>query len=258
MTPTLKQKKPLIPPKILPWLDVLAIGAWGILMLKYRVTGKLNLLIHPDYFWLVVIASIALLFLAGFKAQQLLKRRKRHEIPVEQHITVFPPGWSSSLLLISALLGFIITPQVFASESAMNRSVTELLGPTRSQPQAFRSTRRPEERTLVEWVRTLNVYPEPDTYTGQKAKVRGFVLRPSDMGKDHFLLSQFVITCCAADAYPIGLPVKVKENSDQYPPDTWLEIEGKMTTTEFAGKRHVTIDPTSIKKIEQPKNPYSS
>ncbi len=255
---TSKQKKPLISPKILPWLDVIAIGAWGILMLKYRFTGKLNLLIHPDYFLLVFIASIALIFIAVFKAQQLLKRRRRDEIPVEQHITVFPPGWSSSLLLISALLGFIISPQVFASQNAMNRSVTELLGPTRSQPQATKFTRRPEERTLVEWVRTLNVYPEPDTHTGQKAKVRGFVMHPPDMGKEYLLLSQFVITCCAADAYPIGLPVKLKDSRDQYSPDTWLEVEGKIITADFAGKRHVTIDPTSIKKIEQPKNPYSS
>ncbi|MFM8009306.1 MAG: TIGR03943 family protein, partial [Dolichospermum sp.] len=31
--------------KFIPWLDVVAIAAWGILMLKYWLTGKLYLLI---------------------------------------------------------------------------------------------------------------------------------------------------------------------------------------------------------------------
>jgi uncharacterized repeat protein (TIGR03943 family) len=250
--------KPKISPKLLAWLDVLAIGAWGVLMLKYCLTGKLYILIHPDYFWLIMAASIALLLVAFFKGKQLLRKRRYTELTLSDHITVFPPGWSSSLLLFTALLGFIITPQVFASQSAMDRSVTELLGPTRSQPQAFRASVRPEERTLVEWVRTLNIYPEPDAYTGQTAKVQGFAMYPQDIGKEFMMLSRFVITCCAADAYPIGLPVKLTEDRSKYPADKWFEVEGKMITATFSGKRHLTLNATSIKEIPQPKNPYSS
>ncbi|MEA5570877.1 TIGR03943 family putative permease subunit [Calothrix sp. UHCC 0171] len=258
MTPT-PAKKNYKNPKILHWLDVLAIAAWGILLLKYWATGKLNLLIHPDYFWLVILAGIGLLLVAGFKTKELSKRQRIIEdSPSAQHMTIFPPGWSSSLLIFTALLGFLITPQVFASQSAMNLSVTELLGPTRSQPQSFRASIRPEDRTLVDWVRTINVYPEPDKHAGQKVKVQGFVLYPKEMGEKYFMLSRFVITCCAADAYPIGLPVKLNENRDKYQPDKWFEVEGKMITDTIAGKRHLTIEATSLKEIPQPKNPYSS
>lgn len=257
MTPTPKSKSK-IPQRILPWLDVLAIAAWGILMLQYWLTGKLYLLIHPDYFWLVIAASIGLLLIAAFKAKELFKRRRQQETQAAQHITIFPPGWSSSLLLVAAILGFVFTPQVFASQSAMNRNVAELLGPTRPQPQAFRTSVRPEQRSLVEWVRTINVYPEPDSYTGQKAKIQGFALYPQELSKDFMMLSRFVITCCAADAYPIGLPVKLKEPREKYPQDKWFEVEGKMITETIAGKRHVAIEATSITEIPQPKNPYSS
>ncbi|OKH46508.1 TIGR03943 family protein [Calothrix sp. HK-06] len=250
--------KPKISPKLLAWLDVVAIGSWGVLMLKYWQTGKLNILIHPDYFWLIIVASIALLLVASLKAKELLQRRRYNEVALAQHLTVFPPGWSSSLLIITALLGFFITPQVFASQSAMDRSVTELLGPTRSQPQAFRASVRPEERSLVEWVRTLNIYPEPDAYTGQRAKVQGFAMYPKDIGQDFMMLSRFVITCCAADAYPVGIPVKLSEGRDKYPADKWFEVEGKIITETFNGKRHLAINATSIKEIPQPKNPYSS
>ncbi|AFZ00647.1 TIGR03943 family putative permease subunit [Calothrix sp. PCC 6303] len=249
-------QKPRFSPRKLAWLDVIAIAAWGFLMLKYWLAGQLVLLIHPSYIPLVVVAAICLLIVAFLKGKQLLKSRINTTSSV-QHLAVFPPGWASSLLIFVALLGFLITPKVFSSQTAGNRSISELLGPTRAQPQSFKSSVRPEDRTLVEWVRTVNVYPEPDTYKGQKAKVKGFVVHSPDMAKEYLVLSQFVITCCAADAYPIGLPVKLTESRDKYPPDSWLEIEGQMTTEDFDGKRHLTIVANSIKPIPQPKNPYS-
>lgn len=243
--------------QLLPWLDVLAIAAWGILMLKYWITGKLYLLIHPDYFWLAILAGIALLIIAFFKGLQIWQHRRRPEIPNVMHISLFPPGWGSFLLLATAILGLTITPRVFASQTALDRGVTESLVGTRSQPQAFRATMRPEERSLVDWIRTLNVYPEPDAYTGQKVKVQGFVIHPPNVGEKYIFLARFVLSCCAADAYPVGLPVEIASSRQQYPPDTWLEIEGQMTTQSVTEKRQLTIKATSIKKIPQPKNPYS-
>jgi uncharacterized repeat protein (TIGR03943 family) len=255
---TNKNSKSKIPNLLLPWLDPLAITAWGILMLRYWLTNKLNLLIHPNYIWFVVVTGISFIIIGFFKMQELWQRRRRDVTPNTQHISLFPPGWGSVLLLTTAILGFIITPQVFASDKALQRGVTaDLLGSTRVKPQAFRVTVRPEERSLVDWVRTVNVYPEPDAYTGQKVKVEGFVIDPPDIGKEYLFLARFVLTCCAADAYPVGLPVKLPNNQEAYSPDTWLEVEGQMVTENLAGKRQLTIAATSLKKIPQPQNPYS-
>ncbi|MDZ8084594.1 MAG: TIGR03943 family protein [Nostoc sp. DedQUE12b] len=253
-----KNPKSKIPNLLLPWLDALAITAWGILMLRYWLTNKLNLLIHPNYFWLVIVTGISFIIIGLFKMQELWQRRRRDVTPNTQHISLFPPGWGSALLLTTAILGFIVTPQVFASDKALQRGVTtDLLGSTRVKPQAFRVTVRPEERSLVDWVRTVNVYPEPDTYTGQKVKVQGFVIHPPDIGKEYLFLARFVLSCCAADAYPVGLPVKLQNNQEPYSADTWLEVEGQMVTENLADKRQLTIAATSLKKIPQPQNPYS-
>lgn len=238
----------------LPWLDVLAIAAWGILMLKYWLTGKLNLLIHPNYFWLVITGGLGLLVISGLKAVELLQRRRRTKATT--HITLFPPGFSSALLLTTAIVGLLFTPRVFASQTALQRGVTDSLGATRTQPQAFRSSVPPEERSLLDWVRTLNVYPEPDSYTGQKVKLQGFVIHPPELPPEYLLLSRFVITCCAADAYPVGLPVKLSASRQAYPADTWLEVEGKMITENLGDKRQLTIQASSLKQISEPKNPY--
>lgn len=244
--------------KFIPWLDVVAIAAWGILMLKYWLTGKLYLLIHPDYFWLAIVGGIVLLIVALFKGLQLWKHRRQADKANALHINVFPPGWGSLLLLTAAILGLIITPRAFASQTALDRGVTELIDATRVQPQAFRAQVRPEERSLVDWVRTLNVYPEPDAYAGQKVKVQGFVIHQPNVSQEYIFLARFILNCCAADAYPVGLPVQLPTSSrQQYPPDTWLEVEGQMTTQTIGDKRQLTIAANSLKKIPQPQNPYS-
>ena len=127
---------------------------------------------------------------------------------------------------------------------------------TRSQPQAFRGGTRPEERSLIDWVRTLNVYPEPDAYKGQPASVEGFVIQTPGLPTGYFTLARFVITCCAADAYPVGLPVKLGDGQTPHNPDTWLHVDGQMTTETLNGQRQLVILAKSLKEIPEPKNPY--
>ncbi len=251
-------RAPRSPSLFLPWLDVLAIAAWGVLLLKYWLTGKLFLLIHPNYMMLTVAVGVILLLVSGTRAVMLLKQMRR---PIRgnltaQHLSLFPPGWSTALLLLTAVLGLLISPQAFASQTAIDRGVNDTVTLTRVKPQAFRAETKSQDKTLVDWVRTLAVYPEPDAYTGQKAKVQGFVVYPKDLPQDYLLLSRFVITCCAADAYPVSLPVKLAQSRDAYKPDAWLEVEGQMMTADLAGKRQLAIAAKSLTPIPEPKNPY--
>lgn len=244
-----------------PWLDALAIAAWGFLLLKYWITGKLNILIHPNYFGLTIFGGVGLLVLGGFRAWELLQNSgKNPELATQQslqHITLFPKGWSTTLLLIAALMGLFITPRTFGSQTALQRGLTESLPVTRVQPQEFRTAAKPEERGLIEWVRLLNVNPEPDTYTGQKVDVTGFVIYPPSLPKNYIWISRFVITCCAADAYPVGLPVQLPDhNRAPYPQDSWLQVEGEMTTQVLNEERRLTIKALRLTPIPEPRNPY--
>lgn len=246
----------------LPWLDVIAIALWGVVLLKLWLTDKLNLLIHPAYHWLTIFAGIMLLAISGFKALELInqkpsRNRSQPRLVQPQHMNFFPPGWGSSILLFTAVLGFLIEPTVFVSQTALQRGVNDFVPVTQSQPQSFSQVTRPEERSLVDWVRTLNVYPEPDEYAGQKVNVQGFVVHSPYLDQNHFTLTRFVMTCCAADVYPVGLPVQLTTSRDRYPPDTWLEIQGEMITAELNGKRQLTIKSNSITEIPQPANPYN-
>lgn len=244
--------------RLLPWLDVLAIAAWGALLLKYWLSEQLYLLIHPNYVWLTALSGIALLLISGLKALLLTASDRARQASSVQHMTLFPPGWSSALLLMVAIAGLLITPRAFASQTALDRGVTDAITLTRVKPQAFYASTRSEDKTLIDWIRTLQVYPEPDAYAGQKAKVQGFVVYPPKGSEQYFLLTRFVITCCAADAYPVSLPVKLtKGDRTAYTPDKWLEVEGQMITETFEGRRQLTLQATALKQISEPKNPYN-
>ncbi|MEM6753533.1 MAG: TIGR03943 family protein [Cyanobacteria bacterium P01_C01_bin.38] len=243
---------------LIPWLDVLAITAWGFLLLKYWVSQDLYLLIHPNYFVLVVVAGILLIIIGIAKGIQLW--RQRRPVQEAQHLNLIPPRFGSFLLIVVAIIGFTVAPRVFASDKAIQRGVADFgQANSRLQPESFRTATRPEERSLVDWTRTLGVYPEPDAYTGQKAKVKGFIIHPPDLGNEYLFLARFVLTCCAADAYPVGLPVKLKQGQtrDEFKEDSWFEVEGEMATETLSGKRQLTIISSSMKKVDRPKNPYS-
>jgi uncharacterized repeat protein (TIGR03943 family) len=237
------------------WLDITAITAWGILLLKYAIDGTLYILIHPSYYLLATVTGGCLLLIGILQSWRLYcgKIVSAQEL----HSSLLPPGVTTMLLLGTAIAGLIITPKLFTSHAAIQRGIsTEAVTVTRSQAQSFHTSVKPESKTLVDWVRTLNNYPEPDAYLGQKANINGFVFYPKDLPANYLMLSRFVITCCAADAYPVGLPVKFTGTRKTYPQDSWFQVKGKAIVETFSGSRQFAIEATELKSIPAPKNPY--
>lgn len=237
------------------WLDIIAITAWGILLLKYAIDGTLYILIHPSYYLLVTVTGGCLLLIGIFQGWRLYQGRIASS--PELHISLLPQGITAMLLLGTAITGLIITPKLFTSQAAIQRGgAAEAVTVTRSQTKAFRAAVKPESRSLVDWVRTLNNYPEPDAYLGQKVNINGFVFYPKGLPDNYLMLSRFVITCCAADAYPVAVTVKFAGTRQTYPQDSWFNIKGKAIVETFAGSRQLIIEASEIKPIPIPKNPY--
>jgi uncharacterized repeat protein (TIGR03943 family) len=245
-----------------------AIAVWGALLLHYWRSGRLSLLIHPAYHWLAVVAGLVLLMAAASLAIDLVRAKSTHRSlwngaasaasgdATEQHVNLLPKGWATMLLLLAAIGGFLITPQPLSSQKAIQRGIGDTTTTIARAPKAFRSNKRPEQRSLIEWVRTLEVYPEPEAYRNQPVNVSGFVTKLDGYPSDVFWISRFTITCCAADAYPLGLPVRRPASEPDYPVDTWLDIRGRMTVDTLKDERLLIIEPQSMRKIPVPENPY--
>ena len=161
------------------WLDVAAIGSWGALLLTYWRTGQLALLVHPLYNGLIVAAGMLLLIASTFAGIKIVRGRSPKRTGDEEHLTVLPPTLTSGILLAAAILGLLIAPKPLASAKAMQQQTSASVTVTRSNPQSFRANRDPAERSLVEWVRLLNVYPEPrsEEHTSELQSLTNLVCR---------------------------------------------------------------------------------
>lgn len=234
-------------------LATLALCMWGVLILQYWQSGKMGLLIHPNYYGLTLAAGCFLLMLTCLQVLKLWRRRVQAR---SQHLSLLSPPVMSGIMLVAALIGLLVTPRPFTSQTAIQRGLQDKTMVTRARPQAFRTTSKPESRTLLEWIRTLDVYPEPDAYAGQKVNVDGFVVYSDGLPDNYFTLTRFVISCCAADAYPVGLPVKLAQSRKAYSVDSWFAIQGEMATEMLNGERQLVIQAKSLKPIPEPNNPY--
>lgn len=226
---------------------------WGLMLLRYWWTGRLAVLLHPDYHWLAIGAGWCLVAMALWRVTALWRSQPTVSTP---HITLVPRQWSLLILLAIAVFGLIYVPRPFSSEAALARGIADPVGVTRAQPQRFVRNTPPVERTLVEWIRTLNVYPEPDAYTDDPVAVTGFVIHPPEWSEEYLMVARFVLTCCAADAYPVGLPVKLAGDRTEFEPDSWISVQGNMLTETLEGQRRLVIQPDEVLIVPEPKNPY--
>jgi putative membrane protein len=87
---------------------------------------------------------------------------------------------------------------------------------------------------------------------GRQVDLTGFVMKPGTSPRTPFTLGRFYITCCVADAIPIGVTIDPTLADAGFPKDTWLEVTGAL---QKRGKGYV-VDAERIEKIPEPDNPY--
>jgi uncharacterized membrane protein YcgQ (UPF0703/DUF1980 family) len=63
------------------------------------------------------------------------------------------------------------------------------------------------------------------------------------------------MTCCAADAQPVVLPIEPQQKPD-LPDMTWVKVTGKASFPVEGGKRKPLIQNAVIEKIDPPEKPY--
>lgn len=118
-------------------------------------------------------------------------------------------------------------------------------------------TKDPMQRDVLDWSRLFTQSEFPNEFDGQDASVIGFVYRQPDFPANTFMVARFTVSCCVADALPIGLPSYWEvEDTEALPDGTWVQVEGAFKAGSFGGINIPILQAQNITRIEQPEHPY--
>jgi putative membrane protein len=111
------------------------------------------------------------------------------------------------------------------------------------------------EWTVLDWLRAFSG-GSADRISGKEADVIGFVYRREDDPKDAFVVMRFLMSCCSADAYAVGMPV-MWTNAEAMPVDSWVRVQGTVSVGNFRGQMLPILTATAVdSNIERPKQAY--
>ena len=267
------------------WLGVIFVTIAIVATLWLAGSGQLNLYIHPRYnVFSVLMAVIGLLFVIAACAMRLTRigRRGRqgdnHEHDDDHELTdgSMSPARRRALRtlsivgvsLVSALaLGLIVLPpatltSATANQRAMNSTALDgvdgaVTGAADLTDASVAISAAFEKFTVLDWASVLRQTSDPSFYADKPVRVVGFVVPDPDAPDDVFYVSRFIVTCCAVDAQPVGVPVYLEGWADAYAVDEWVEVSGEFgANPSRSSAQPVALRPLEIEKVGQPEEPY--
>lgn len=240
----------------------LELKAWiliglSLFLLSRILMGNLFFYINQRFFSLTVFAVIGLLLLGlsyRFRTGQAGHEHHDHD-PGHAHTPSLT--WTGFLLIASPIvLGLLIPPRPLGAAAMTNRDTSIVSLTSATAPDSERVLAKPKaERNILDWLLEFRSVSDRSTLAGEAVKVTGFVYRDERFGQEQFMVSRFVLSCCAADAAPLGMVVHWSE-SGQLEADQWVEVTGTLEPGEFGGEPMPFIRAATVTPTEIPSQPY--
>ncbi len=233
------------------WQGLLLAMSGIVASVWFAATGKLDLYIHPRYIWFTTLMSclaLAVLVLEFWRRPQ----PKKH--------TASQPVVTVALSCVCLVVGvslLVTKPAALSSSTANQRGINAASLDLSAQTSNVAITAGTDYSrfSIRDWASLLGQSTGPELFAGKQVHVIGFV-SPVDGSPNMFYVSRFVITCCAIDARPIGVPVYLPEWQSTYKDNEWVEVSGVFAKHPNTGTAGVAIQPNSISKVSQPSDPY--
>ncbi len=239
------------------WRGIALAAVAVVLTMWLAATGQLILYIHPRYVvFTAIMGGIALVMVvASFAVRH---GHSHDETPTRAQKITTVAGAVVALVLAAAMI--VVPPATLSSATAIQRDVgaasaggtgQTVAGVSSASAAAFRKF------TVSDWSSLLRQTSDPAFYAGKPAEVLGFVTTDRTDPANLFYLTRFVITCCAVDAQPIGVPVYLPGWEQKYPQNTWLSVRGDFASDpSTASSEQIALIPAKVAKTVGPKQPY--
>lgn len=235
------------------WKAIILI-AMGLFLYSRILSGKLFFYINERFLWLTIFAALALILLGVSYRYRSTHCDHDHHDHDHQHGQL---GWFGILLIASPIiLGLVVPPKPLGAAAMTNRDVSLESLTSAAAPEGSTVLSKPKaERNILDWIIEFRQASDPSTLAGQEVKLVGFVYRDDRFANETFMVSRFVLSCCAADAAPLGLIVNWSD-SPALEDDQWVEVSGVLQPGEFDGEMMPIVDAVSVISTEIPNQPY--
>jgi uncharacterized repeat protein (TIGR03943 family) len=185
-----------------------------------------------------------------------IKRARQHDHEHEAHDHDHAPASANLWFMLVPLLIGVLIPARPLDSSALTTKGFNTNAPLvsgDSSAQLFETDS--EERNILDWLKLFNYERDVSQFYGQRASVIGFVYFDEALGKNQFLVSRFVVSCCAADGYALGMAVNWNEAA-ALEQDSWVLVKGTVNSVTLDGQVIPLIEADSVQAVPAPEQPY--
>lgn len=243
------------------------------------VTGQLGLYIHPRYYvFTLIMAGIALVLTIGAFLMvpgpdehdeheheghdgsdgHGLDTRKTVRAGRRRPLLAFGGSLAAVVIIASAAVGLLVVPpSALTSAAVEQRSLngsSNSLSNTGPLPGTSEDT---SAYSVKDWATLIRQGASAEDLSGKTATLTGFVTPDADDPDNVFYVARFVVTCCAVDAQPVGVPVYAPGWSSSYKTDSWVTVTGEFEANPSVLSTATTVvSPDSLTQVEQPAEPY--
>lgn len=223
--------------------------------------------IHSRFIPLTIAAVLMLFWLA--KTLVFPEKKEKNKEPLkdegteENQISTHPGnvhlhehhnGYAQYLFVLLPVFMALLPAKPLQPENAFNRELVITSSNSGSQNSAA-FTIPPEQRSLMDWFTMIDSAEDTSVFTGQPVQLTGTILLTDELPEERFFLSRMLITCCVADAVPVGILVDSGELPIP-PQGTWVRLEGNMSFVERSGSIQPLVQATAIFPTDPPDFPY--
>jgi putative membrane protein len=163
---------------------------------------------------------------------------------------------AATIVVGAAFALLVLPPATLTSATATQRSINSS-GSTLDQNAPAFAGGDTSQFTVKDWAMLLRQGPDADFLADKTVDVTGFVTASPDDPENVFYVARFVVTCCAVDAQPVGVPVYLPRWAEQFAADQWVEASGVFAPNPGSPSTEaLLLTPDELSVVEQPDQPY--
>ncbi len=242
----------------------------GLFLASRLSNGTLSFYIHPRFNPLTAVTAFIFLLVGLIYAYQhrqtILHGAAAHDHDHDHHDHAHAHDHDHShdlswlalaILALPVLLGVMVQPKPLGAAALQNREINTGLLASAPAPSGSQLAVIPTagERNILDWLYLFRASPDMAAFNGQPVHVIGFVYRDDRFAADEFMVSRFTVSCCVADAAPIGLIVRWPD-APELAADQWVEVTGTFLAGAFNGNEMPLLIADEVVITEAPAQPY--